>query len=96
MTRKSTGGTASRRESHQPPTSERRATAGVALLISAALAVSTAVAATAVSIGIARADVAGVAANGDGASLAVALGIGLLISALGGLTAVAVRRPQRG
>jgi hypothetical protein len=39
--------------------------------------------------------VAGAAASSSSASFAVALCIGLLISALGGLTAVAVRRPRR-
>ena len=90
MTRKLTGGTATRRESP----SERRSTAGVELLTSAGLAVSTAVAATAVSIGIARAD-AGVMANSDGASFTVALCIGLLIFALGGLAAIVARAPRR-
>jgi len=94
MSRKLSGGTAMRREFRQPITSEHRSTACVALLTTAALAVSTAVAVTAVSIGIARADVAGAAANGDGTSFALALCIGLLISATGGLMAFAVRAPQ--
>jgi hypothetical protein len=89
MSRELTGG----RDSD--PRSERRSVASVELLTSAALAVSTAVAMTAVSIGIARADVAGMVANSEGASFAVALCIGLLISALGGLTAIVARAPRR-
>ena len=57
-------------------------------MTTAALALSTAVAVTAVSIGIARADVVGAVAKGDGAPLAIALFVGLLLSGMGGLTAV--------
>jgi hypothetical protein len=63
------------------------------LITTAALALSTAVAVTAVSIGIARADVVGAMANGDSTPFAVALFIGLLLSAMGGLTAVLVASP---
>jgi hypothetical protein len=52
------------------------------------LALSTLVAITAVSIGIARADVLAVQADADGGPLAIALFIGLLLSGMGGLTAI--------
>ena len=67
---------------------KHRSIAFVELMTTAALALSTAIAVTAVSIGIARADVVGVVAKGDGAPLAIALFIGLLLSGMGGLTAV--------
>jgi glycerol uptake facilitator-like aquaporin len=60
----------------------------VELIITVALALSTVVAVTVVSIGIARAEVFGARADGDVAPLAIALLIGLLLSAMGGLTAV--------
>jgi len=65
-----------------------RPVAPVELIATVALAILTLVAVTAVSIGIARADVFGARADGDGASLAIALFIGLLLTAMGGLTAV--------
>ncbi len=67
---------------------KHRSIAFVELVTTAALALSTAVAVTAVSIGIARADVAGTVVNGDGTAFAVALFIGLLLSGMGGLTAI--------
>jgi hypothetical protein len=75
--------------------SKHRSTACVELLTTAALAVSTAVAMTAVSIGIARADVAGAVVAGDGTPFAVALCIGLLLSTMGGFTVLTVCAPQR-
>ena len=72
----------------------QRSVAFVELITTAALALSTAVAATAVSIGIARADVLDVAAKGQGTSVAMALVMGLLLSgllALGGVMAVRAR-----
>jgi hypothetical protein len=75
---------------------KRRSIAFVELLTTAALALSTAVAVTAVSIGIARADVAGAVINGDGTAFAVALFIGLLVSGMSGLTALmAADQPPR-
>ena len=65
---------------------KRRSIVCVELVTTAALALSTAIAATAVSIGIARADVIGAVAKGDGAPFAVAVLIGLLLAAMGGLT----------
>src|SRR5437588_11386174 len=73
--------------------SSRQRVAFVELITTAALALSTAVAVTAVSIGIARADVVGAMANGDSTPFAVALFIGLLVSAMGGLTAMLVAGP---
>jgi hypothetical protein len=72
-----------------------RSIAFVQLITTAALALSTAVAVTAVSIGMARADVIGAVAKGDSAPFAIALLIGLLLSAMGGLTALVASDPQR-
>jgi glycerol uptake facilitator-like aquaporin len=63
----------------------------VELITTAALALSTAVAVTAVSIGMARADVLGSVAKGDSAPLAIAIFIGLLFTGMGGLTALMAR-----
>ncbi len=60
----------------------------VELVTTAALALSTAVALTAVSIGMARADVIGSVGHGDSAPLAIAVFIGLLFAGMGGLTAL--------
>ena len=60
----------------------------VELIATLALAFLTLVAVTAVSIGIARADVFGARADADTAPFAIALFIGLLLSAMGGLTAL--------
>src|SRR6266849_6621559 len=61
---------------------KHRSIAFVELITTAALALSTAVAVTAVSIGIARAEVVGTVTTGDSASLAIALIVGLLLSAV--------------
>jgi hypothetical protein len=66
----------------------------VALIATIALALSTVVAATAVSIGIARAEAVGIRADGDTAPLAIALLIGLLLSAMGGFTAIMAESPK--
>jgi hypothetical protein len=66
-----------------------RSVALVELITTAALALSTAVAVTAVSIGIARADAISGVIHGDGEALAIALAIGLLFAAMGGFTAAA-------
>ena len=68
----------------------------VELVTTAALALSTAVAVTAVSIGMARADVLGAVKHGDGASLAIAVFIALLFSGMGGLTALMARGHRSG
>jgi glycerol uptake facilitator-like aquaporin len=67
----------------------------VELITTAALALSTVVAATAVSIGIARADVFGFRTGGDPAPVAIGLLIGLLLLAMGGLTAIMASGPKR-
>jgi hypothetical protein len=64
----------------------------VQLIATAALAASTLIAVTAVSIGIARADVLGAPAEGGGAPVAIALFIGLLLTGMGGLTALMAAR----
>jgi hypothetical protein len=81
------------RETGRPCAPTQRSVAFVELITTAALALSTAVAVTAVSIGIARADVVGAMASGDSTPFAVALSIGLLVSAMGGLTAVVAASP---
>lgn len=67
----------------------------VGLITTVLLALSTAVAATVVSIGIARADVAGIRADGDPVPLAIALLLGLLLLAMGGLTAFMAGGPKQ-
>jgi hypothetical protein len=74
--------------------SRERPVASVELFATVGLALSTIVAVTAVSIGIARADVFGVRADGDASSLAIGLLIGLLLLAMGGLTALAADSPK--
>jgi hypothetical protein len=66
-----------------------RSLAFVELITTAALALSTAVAAAAVSIGIARADAITGAVRSEGRALAIALIVGLLLLAVGGIGAVA-------
>ena len=80
-------GVASEGEAPQTPT-PGRPVAVVQLIATAALALSTLVAVTAVSIGIARADVLGAHADTGSATLAIAIFIGLLLSGMGGLTAL--------
>jgi hypothetical protein len=82
-------------EQAHPPAQRQRPIAFVELITTAALALSTAVAVTAVSIGIARADVIGTVAKGDSAPFAIALFIGLLLSAMGGLTALLATEPRK-
>src|SRR5437879_284564 len=80
----------------RPSASKHRSIAYVELITTAALALSTAVAVTAVSIGIARAEVIGSVANGDGAPFAIAVFIGLLLSGMGGLTAIMASEERNG
>jgi hypothetical protein len=82
-------------EVRQPSAPKRRSIAAVELLTTAALALSTAVAVTAVSIGIARADMLGVVTQGDATPFAIALSFVLLLSAMGVLTAVIALGPRR-
>ena len=83
------------RESRQGCTPRQRPIALVELIITAALVLSTVVAVTAVSIGFARAEVAGAVAKGDGLPLAIALSIALLLTAMSGVTAIAAAAPRR-
>ncbi len=71
-----------------------RSIAFVELITTAALALSTAVAVTAVSIGIARAEVVGTVTTGDSASLAIALIVGLLLSAVSAVSAIVAVGPR--
>ena len=82
-------------EVRQPSAPKRRSIAAVELLTTTALALSTAVAVTAVSIGIARADVLGVMTQGDATPFAIALSFVLLLSAMGVLTAIIALGPRR-
>jgi hypothetical protein len=65
---------------------EHRTVALAELVASLALAASTLIAATVVSIGIARADVAGNVIDNEGGLFVVALVLGLLFIGMGGLT----------
>ena len=66
--------------------------APIELIATIALAASTAIAATIVSIGIARAEAAG---DADGSPFAVAMFLSLLLAGMGGLTAMMVRQVAR-
>jgi hypothetical protein len=90
-----TGRTDIEHEARQGCVPRHRPIALVELIITAALALSTAVAVTAVSIGIARADVVGAVTKGDATPFAIALCIGLLLAAMGGLTAIVAAGPRR-
>jgi hypothetical protein len=70
------------------PASRGRRVAIVQLIATAALAFSTLIAVTAVSIGFARADVIGASTDAGAAPLAIALLIGFLFAGMGGLTAL--------
>jgi len=72
----------------------RRSIASIELITTAALALSTAVAVTAVSIGIARAEVIGTVTKGDSASFAIALFIGLMLSAISAASAIVAVGPH--
>ncbi len=93
MSKKLTAGT--EQEARRASAPKHRSIACVELITTAALALSTAVAVTAVSIGIARADVIGAVANGDGAPFAIALLIGLPLAAMGGITAIMAAGPRQ-
>jgi hypothetical protein len=89
------GRTGIKHEVRHGPLPRHRPIALVELITTVALALSTAVAVTAVSIGIARADVVDAVARGDGVPLAIALCITLLLAVMGGLTAIVARDPRR-
>jgi hypothetical protein len=74
---------------------KHRSIAFVELITTAALALSTAIAVTAVSIGMARADVLGAVTSGDRTPFAIALFFGLLLSAMGVVTAIMAGSPER-
>jgi hypothetical protein len=71
---------------HRRLGSEHRTVALAELVASLALAASTLIAATVVSIGIARADVASNVIDNEGGLFVVALVLGLLFIGMGGLT----------
>ena len=73
---------------------ERHTVALAALIATVALAISTIVAATVVSVGIARASVAGNVIDNEGSLFAVALLLGLLFIGMGGLTILALPGDQ--
>ncbi len=69
----------------------KRRSAGIELIATVALAISLVIAATAVSIGMARAQALGAVGNDNSAPLAIALFLGLVMAGMGGLTALAAR-----
>jgi hypothetical protein len=73
---------------------ERRSGALAELIATAALALSTIVAATVVSIGIARAS-AGALLENEGGIFAVSLLLGLVFIGMGGITVLMLPRSQR-
>jgi hypothetical protein len=75
-------------ESPDVPARSARPVARVELIATIALALLTLIAVTAVSIGLARADAAGARTDSETATLAIALFIGLLLTGMGGLTAI--------
>jgi len=75
-------------ESGADPQTSLRPAAPIELIATVLLALSTMVAVTAVSIGIARADVLHARPDADIAPFAIALFVGLLFAAMGGLTAM--------
>ena len=72
--------------SGRPLGTERRAVAFAELVAIVGLTLSTIVAATVVSVGIARADVASDVVGHEGSVFGVALVLGLIFAAMGGLT----------
>jgi hypothetical protein len=76
---------------------ERRTVVFAELLAIVALLLSTIVAATVVSVGIARADVASNVIDNEGGLFAIALMLGLLFIGMGGLTAFTLpgERPHK-
>jgi len=72
----------------------KRPAVKVELIATVALALCTVVAVTAVSIGIARAEVVALGRVADAASLATGLLVALLLVVMGGLTAVLAGNPE--
>jgi hypothetical protein len=89
------GRSARERDNGQGCAPRQRPIALIELIITAALVLSTVVAVTAVSIGFARAEVAGAVAKGNGLPFAIALSIALLLTAMSGVTAIAAVAPRR-
>jgi|SRR5215510_259649 len=89
------GRSARERESRLGCAPRQRSIALVELIITAALVLSTVVAVTAVSIGFARAEVAGAVPKGDGVPFAIALGVALLLTAMSAVTAISAATPRR-
>ncbi len=83
------------RDTRQGCAPRQRPIALVELIITAALALSTAVAVTAVSIGFARADVLGAVDGGDLLPVSIALCVGFLFAAIGAAAAMAAAVPRR-
>ena len=81
---------------HRGLGSEHRIVVLAELVTSLALAASTLIAATVVSIGIARADVASNVIDNEGGLFVVALVLGLLFIGMGGLTILSLpHHPQK-
>jgi hypothetical protein len=80
-----------------PPTARRRAVrrrfALAELIATIALAVCLVVALTVVSIGMARADALTAVAEPDSARLALAITLGVIMIAMGGITVLVTRAP---
>ena len=75
---------------------KKRGNVFAGLITSIALLLSIAVAITAVSIGIARANPLAIATETDGSPMALALFVGIMLAGMGGITAAAaMRRPRR-
>ena len=74
---------------------ERRTVAFAELIASLGLVVSTLVAVTVVSIGIARADVVGNVIDNEGGLFVIALVLGILFIGMGGLTILSLPDNQR-
>ncbi|MGB9045235.1 MAG: hypothetical protein WCC81_22595 [Pseudolabrys sp.] len=77
------------------PGSEHRTVAVAELIAGLALALSTIVAATAVSVGIARADVASNVIDNESSLFAIALVLGLLFIGFSGLTMLSLPHPRQ-
>ena len=84
-----------KRETRQGCAPRQRPIALIELIITAALVLSTVVAVTAVSIGFARAEVAGAVPKGDGIPFAIALSIALLLTAMSAVTAISAATPRQ-
>ena len=74
--------------------SERRTAVIAELVATIGLALCVLVAATVVSIGVARADVAANVIDNEGGVFAIALVLGLLFIGMGGLTALSLPHPR--